>query len=64
MGADYIINKIANTVSSLLTTHNLSNKDIICIGIGVPGILGIENGISKFSPNFYNWENVNIVKFI
>lgn len=64
LGSNYVINKIANTVSSLLTSHNLSSKDIICIGIGVPGILDVENGISKFSPNFYNWENVNIVKFI
>lgn len=34
------------------------------MGIGVPGILDIKNGISRFSPNFPKWEEVPIVAWM
>ena len=49
-------------VSFLLSFVNIPTKAVDSIGIGVPGLLDKANGISFFSPNFMNWENVPISK--
>lgn len=63
-GAEHVLNRIYRLVQSLIIDANLEEEQIMCMGIGVPGLLDIEKGISLFSPNFTNWENVAIVEWM
>lgn len=47
-------------VHDLLMQNQLQATALNAIGIGVPGLLDIDTGISKFSPNFMNWQDVPI----
>ena len=57
-GSEHVLNRIYDAVLALLDELHLTCQDITCMGIGVPGILDIKNGISRFSPNFPKWEEV------
>lgn len=63
-GSEHVLSRIYNTISDLLSEIHLKADDICCMGIGVPGILDIQNGISRFSPNFPKWEEVPIVAWM
>lgn len=60
-GSEHVLNRIYKLVSIMLNNSGLANTDIACMGIGVPGLLNINEGISIFSPNFSDWENVPVV---
>ncbi len=60
-GSEHVLARIYENISELLSETGLSVQDIRCMGMGVPGILDIANGISRFSPNFPKWEEVPIV---
>ena len=60
-GSEHVLNRIYDAILALLDELHLTCQDITCMGIGVPGILDIKNGISRFSPNFPKWEEVPIV---
>lgn len=62
-GSEHVLNRIYNLFDSMLKNEGLKNEDIVCMGIGVPGLLNINEGISMFSPNFSKWENVPVVKW-
>jgi len=57
-GSDIVLQRMLDNVKELLSSANIPKDDVAAIGIGVPGLLDIDRGISKFSPNFINWENV------
>lgn len=63
-GSEHVLIRIYNAVTDLLTELKLTAEDICCMGMGVPGILDIKNGISRFSPNFPKWEEVPIVAWM
>lgn len=63
-GSAHVLVRILNTITELLDELSLTAADIRCMGMGVPGILDIENGISRFSPNFPKWEEVPIVAWM
>ena len=48
-GSEHVLNRIYDAVLALLDELHLTCQDITCMGIGVPGILDIKNGISRFS---------------
>ena len=60
-GSEHVLSRIYTNIAELLSETELSAQDIRCMGMGVPGILDIQNGISRFSPNFPKWEEVPIV---
>lgn len=62
-GSAIVLQRMLENINQLLKDTNINKNDIICMGIGVPGLLDREKGISKFSPNFLNWENVNVTEF-
>lgn len=62
-GSEHVLNRIYDLVSNMLNNTGLTNVDVACMGIGVPGLLNINEGISMFSPNFAGWENVPVVKW-
>lgn len=63
-GSEHVLNRMYETITSLMEELNLTASDIRCMGIGVPGILDIKNGISRFSPNFPKWKEVPIVAWM
>lgn len=63
-GSEHVLVRMYNNVTDLLEKLHISTEDIVCMGIGVPGILDIKNGISRFSPNFPKWEEVPIVAWM
>lgn len=62
-GSDIVLPLMLDNIHQLLKSSNIDIKDVECIGIGVPGLLDRFTGVSKFSPNFLNWENVNVTSF-
>lgn len=63
-GSEHVLNRMLENITSLLEQLGLTSEDIRCMGIGVPGILDIRNGISRFSPNFPQWKEVPIVAWM
>lgn len=45
----------------LMTENQVTPNDIQAIGLGVPGQMDIQHGLSIASPNFSNWANVPVV---
>ena len=59
-GADIVLKRIEKCLEILVLKNNLLFEQIDALGIGVPGLLNRNDGISLFSPNFNNWHNVKI----
>lgn len=59
-GSDIVLQRMLFGINGLLEQTGKKPQDICCIGMGVPGILDMERGISQFSPNFPQWEDVPI----
>ena len=59
-GSEMVLLRMLKSIKELLIVSNIKESQIRCIGIGVPGLLDNKAGISKFSPNFSNWENVHV----
>lgn len=61
-GWEHVMNRIYNELIKLFQT--VPKGQTACVGLGIPGLLDIETGISKFSPNFPSWENVPVVDWL
>lgn len=61
-GWEHVMNRIYNELIKLFQT--VPKGQTVCVGLGIPGLLDIETGISKFSPNFPSWENVPVVDWL
>ncbi|WP_411167361.1 ROK family protein [Clostridium sp. MB05] len=59
-GSDVVLSRMLNSIQELLKGSGIQESQILCMGIGVPGLLDTKTGISKFSPNFLKWENVPV----
>ena len=44
--------------------RSLFGARVLCVGMGVPGLLDIEAGVSRFSPNFPQWEDVPVAAWL
>ncbi len=60
-GASRVMAQMYQLIAQLLEK---ADQKVQSIGIGVPGLLAREQGISRFSPNFWNWEDVPVVQLI
>lgn len=60
-GPAHVLNRIKETIIEMLKISNLSQSDIKCMGMGIPGLLNPDEGLSIFSPNFPGWENIHVV---
>lgn len=61
-GPSHVLRRIHETIEDMLRVSNMDVDDIACMGIGVPGLLDPNEGLSIFSPNFPGWENVHVVR--
>jgi len=62
LGSDMVLARILDGIIDLIDREHIPKEYIGCIGIGVPGLLDMERGISRFSPNFPSWEDVPVIE--
>ena len=53
-----LINSIVTNVREIVKKSGLKKKDILGIGIGVPGPVDSEKGIVRYFPNIKGWKEV------
>lgn len=58
-----VLENILAGIKELLVKNNCPQKSILSMGVGVPGLMDIEKGISLFSPNFSDWQDVPVVAY-
>ncbi len=57
-----LISAITHSVSRITENNNLKKKNILGIGLGLPGPIDIKHGIVHFFPNIPGWKEVNLRK--
>lgn len=62
--SNHVMANLIAGVKQLLVQTQTGTDQIKAIGIGVPGQMNIQKGLSIFSPNFANWSNVPVVQLI
>lgn len=60
-GPEYVLGEIISKVQQLISEAEILIDEIACMGIGIPGLLDPQEGISNFSPNFVDWNNIHVV---
>jgi glucokinase len=64
-GHEAVMQRMANLIDQLIAASGLSRDDFGGIGIGVPGVLDLENGLVLFLPNLPGtWPRVPLAGFI
>jgi len=58
-----IVSMMVSGIEKVIQKANLSQKDIIGIGIGFPGLVDPVKGVSVFTPN-WGWHNVSITNLL
>lgn len=62
-GSEHVLGRILHVINEMMNSLGVTRTEIKGIGMGIPGLLNREQGISLFSPNFTNWENIPIVNW-
>jgi len=60
-GPDAVIGRMMDAIDQLLKDAGLNRDDLIGIGLGIPGLMDIRNGVSVFAGNL-GWENVQVLQ--
>jgi glucokinase len=60
-GPAHVLERIRLAVTQLTEGKGIDQQQITCMGMGIPGLLDPEEGLSIFSPNFPGWEQIHIV---
>lgn len=63
-GSKNIIKNITTLINKLIQDSKIDRNLILGIGIGVPGIANINNGLVEMLPLFKGWENIYLGKII
>jgi len=56
-----IIERIIKLIDETISGSHIPKEKILGMGIGMPGLLDVENGVVLFSPDFH-WENVKLTE--
>ncbi len=59
-----LINALVDSILDLLEQNHLNKKDVLGIGLGLPGLVDPVKGIVNFLPNVPGWHNVPLKNFI
>ena len=58
-GHDAVMGRMGGLIEKVVAESGLSKSDIGCIGIGVPGVLDLDRGLTIFLPNLFGtWPEV------
>ncbi len=60
-GPFHVLGKIKQIVREMLASEGVALSSVTAMGMGIPGLLDPKEGLSIFSPNFPNWENIHVV---
>lgn len=60
-GPSHVLNKMINIIKEMLFELGIDQTAVRCMGMGIPGLLNPDEGLSIFSPNFPEWENIHVV---
>lgn len=60
-GPDHVLNRMKEIVREMMLAEGINQSSIKCMGMGIPGLLNPDEGLSIFSPNFPEWENIHVV---
>lgn len=55
-----LISAIIDSIDNILKGHKLSRKNLLGIGLGLPGPIDYQKGIVHFFPNIPGWKEVNL----
>lgn len=61
-GWEHVLTRILQTLEPLWQWF--PREQVACVGVGVPGLLNIEEGVSYFSPNFPQWQDVPVAAWL
>ena len=61
-GWEHVLGRVLAALEELL--RQTPRERVLCVGMGVPGLLDIEGGVSRFSPNFPQWEDVPVAAWL
>ena len=61
-GWEHVLGRVLAALEELL--RHTPRERVLCVGMGVPGLLDIEGGVSRFSPNFPQWEDVPVAAWL
>lgn len=59
-----LIRAISDAVNGLLKANRLSKKNILGIGVGLPGLINPKKGLVIFLPNIPGWRNIPLKKIL
>lgn len=57
---DNLIRGIIDSINRLIKNSGLNNKDVLGLGLGLPGPVDNQRGIIHFFPNIPGWQEVNL----
>ena len=57
---EVLISAIVDSVDKILKDNNLSRKNLLGVGLGLPGPIDYEKGIVHFFPNIPGWKEVKL----
>ena len=57
-----LINAVIGAIQNLLRVHKLTQKNILGIGVGLPGLVNTKRGFISVLPNIPGWRNVPFKK--
>lgn len=64
-GHDAVLQRMVDVVKRVLTENHLTTAEVGGIGVGLPGVVDLENGTTKFLPNLPGtWPNVPVRQVI
>lgn len=63
-GSQRVVGNLIGSIQQLLSQAQVDAEELAAVGVGVPGLMDIERGISLFSPNFAQWQDVPIARLI
>lgn len=59
-----LITGLSSAISDILSEKKISRKNVLGIGIGVPGPVDFSKGVVHFLPNIKGWHNVSLKAII
>ncbi|KRL11566.1 glucokinase [Lentilactobacillus otakiensis DSM 19908 = JCM 15040] len=63
-GPTAVLNRIWACCQELMAAAKIQADDILAAGFGIPGQMDVEKGISIFSPNFTDWQDIPVAKWL
>lgn len=64
LSVDYVLKRLAANLKDLLERQSSIRKKILGIGVGIPGYVDDNDGLSIFYPHIPNWNNIDVCSYL